>query len=116
MSSAATKLRCTPQEHLARERKSPTRNEYHNGEIFAMAAASREHNLIAGNLYREIGNQIVDRPCEAYVNDMRVWIEATGLYTYPDVVVVCGEPQFQDSELDTLVNPTVLAEVLSPSP
>jgi Uma2 family endonuclease len=115
MSLAATNLRFTPEEYLVLERKSQTRNEYHDGDIFAMAGASRAHNLIAGNLNREIGNQILDRPCESYVSDMRVWIEATGLFTYPDVVVVCGEPGFQDSELDTLVNPTVIAEVLSPS-
>ena len=115
MSSAATKIRFTPQEYLALERKSETRNEYYNGEIFAMSGASREHNLIAGNLFRDIGNQLEDRPCETYMSDMRVWIEATGLYTYPDVVVVCGEPRFQDREVDTLLNPTVIVEVLSPS-
>ena len=115
MSSAATKKRFTPQEYLTLERKSETRNEYYNGEIFAMSGASREHNLIAGNLFRDIGNQLEDRPCETYMNDMRVWIEATGLYSYPDVVVVCSEPRFQDREVDTLLNPTVIVEVLSPT-
>jgi len=115
MSSAATKIRFTPQEYLALERKSETRNEYYNGEIFAMAGASREHNLIVANLLRDIGNQLEDRPCESYPSDMRVFIEATGLYTYPDVSVVCGEPRFQDREVDTLLNPTVIVEVLSPS-
>jgi Uma2 family endonuclease len=115
MSSAATKIRFTPQEYLALERKSETRNEYYNGEIFAMSGASREHNLIAGNLFRDVGNQLEDRPCETYMNDMRVWIEATGLYTYPDVVVVCGESRFQDREVDTLLNPAVIVEVLSPT-
>ena len=115
MSSAATKIRFTAQEYLALERKSETRNEYYNGEIFAMAGASREHNLIVGNLLRDIGNQLEDRPCESYPSDMRVSIEATGLYTYPDVAVVCGEPRFQDREVDTLLNPTVIIEVLSPS-
>jgi len=115
MSSTATKRRFTPQEYLALERKSETRNEYYNGEICAMSGPSREHNLIAGNLFRDIGNQLEDRPCETYMNDMRVWIEATGLYTYPDGVVVCGEPRFQDREVDTLLNPTVIVEVLSPT-
>ncbi len=115
MSSAATKRRFTPQEYLALERKSETRNEYYNGEIFAMAGASREHNLISVNLLRDIGNQLEDRPCEAYPSDMRVSIEATGLYTYPDVSVVCGEPRFQDREVDTLLNPTVIIEVISPT-
>lgn len=115
MSSAATKIRFTPQEYLALERKSETRNEYYNGEIFAMAGASREHNLTVANLLRDIGNQLEDRPCESYPSDMRVFIEATGLYTYPNVSVVCGEPRFQDREVDTLLNPTVIVEVLSPS-
>jgi Uma2 family endonuclease len=115
MSSAAIKRRFTPQEYLALERKSETRNEYYNGEIFAMAGASREHNLIAGNVNAEIRDQILDRPCESYPSDMRVSIEATGLYTYPDVSVVCGEPRFEDSEVDTLLNPTVIIEVLSPT-
>jgi len=115
MSSAATKKRFTPQEYLALERKSETRNEYYNGEIFAMAGASREHNLTVANLLRDIGNQLEDRPCESYPSHMRVSVEATGLYTYPDVSVVCGEPRFQDREVDTLLNPTVIVEVLSPS-
>ena len=115
MSSAATKIGFTPQEYLALERKSETRNEYYNGEIFAMAGASREHNLIVANLLRDIGNQLEDRPCESYPSHMRVSVEATGLYTYPDVSVVCGEPRFQDREVDTLLNPTVIVEVLSPS-
>src|SRR5271157_2277403 len=115
MSSAATKRRFTPQDYLALERKSETRSEYYRGEIFAMSGASREHNLIAGNVNSEIRNQILDRPCESYASDMRVCFEATGLYTYPDVVVVCGQPRFQDSQEDTLLNPTVLVEILSPS-
>ena len=80
-----------------------------------MAGASREHNLIVANLLRDIGNQLEDRPCESYPSHMRVSIEATGLYTYPDVSVVCGEPRFQDREVDTLLNPTVIVEVLSPT-
>jgi Uma2 family endonuclease len=114
--STATKLRYTPQEYLELERKSPTRNEYYKGEIFAMAGASRQHNLIVGNVNAEIRERILSRPCESYATDMRVCIEATGLYTYPDVVVVCGGPRFQDHEgIDTLLNPTVIFEVLSES-
>jgi Uma2 family endonuclease len=115
MSSAAMKVRHTPEQYLALERKSPVKHEYYDGSMFAMAGASRRHNLIAVNLCREISSQLRDRPCEAYVSDMRVCVGPTGLYTYPDVVAVCGEPQFQDGELDTLLNPTVIVEVLSPS-
>ena len=115
MSSAAVKTRVTPEQYLALERKAAFKSEYLNGQIIAMAGASRPHNLVAGNLHAEIRAQLRDRPCESYVGDMRVYIPPTGLYTYPDVVAVCGEPQFQDGELDTLLNPTVIVEVLSPS-
>jgi len=103
----------TPEEYLAQERRAEFRSEYFRGEIFAMSGASREHNLIAGNLNAEARNQLRDRPCEVYQSDMRVKVSSTGLYTYPDVVVVCGEPRFEDAEVDTLLNPTVLFEVLS---
>jgi Uma2 family endonuclease len=113
--STATKLKYTPEEYLALERKSPTKHEYSRGEIFAMAGTSRPHKLIAGNFFAEIRAQLKGRRCEAYITEMRVSVTATGLYTYPDVVVVCGERLFQDSEVDTLLNPTVIAEVLSES-
>lgn len=86
-----------------------------DGEVFAMAGASRAHNLIALNLGSELRTQLSGRPCEVYVTDMRVAVEAHGLYTYPDAVVVCGEPRFLDAELDMLLNPIVLVEVLSPT-
>jgi Uma2 family endonuclease len=97
------------------ERRSATRHEYRDGYLFEKAGANRAHNLIAGSLSSDLGSQLRDRPCEVYISDMRVYVEPTGLYTYPDVVVVCDAPRFQDGELDTLLNPTVLVEVLSPS-
>jgi Uma2 family endonuclease len=115
MSSAAIKTRTTPEEYLAFERKSPIKHEYYDGEMFAMAGASREHNLITGNLHAEIRAQLRGRPCEVYMSDIRVLVSPTGLYTYPDVVAVCGERQFEDSEVDTLLNPNLIVEVLSPS-
>jgi Uma2 family endonuclease len=115
MMSTATKLKYSPEEYLALERKSPTKHEYSRGEIFAMAGTTREHSLIGGNLARAIGIQIEDCPCEVHTSDLRVCVSETGLYTYPDVVVVCGEPSFLDRELDTLLNPTVIAEILSES-
>ncbi|NUQ63920.1 MAG: Uma2 family endonuclease [Pirellulales bacterium] len=105
----------TPEEYLSKERKAEYKSEYYRGEMFAMSGASREHNLIAGNVSREAGNQLRDRPCEVYQSDMRVKVSPTGLYTYPDVVIVCGEPQFEDAEVDTLINPSVIFEVLSES-
>ncbi len=107
--------RYTPAEYLAQERAAETKSEYLDGEIFAMAGASRRHNLITGNVIRELGGQLRQRSCEVYPSDMRVRVPATDLYTYPDVVVVCEDPQFEDAELDVLLNPTLLVEVLSPS-
>jgi Uma2 family endonuclease len=115
MASAALITRYTPQQYIALERKAEFRSEYCNGFITAMAGTSREHNLIALNLGAEISSQLKNRPCEAYVSDMRVLVSRTGLYTYPDVVAVCGEPRFEDDEVDTLLNPTMIVEVLSPS-
>ncbi len=107
--------RYTPAQYLALERAAETKSEYLGGEIFAMAGASRRHNLITGSIVTRLTIQLERRPCEVYPSDMRVKVPATGLYTYPDVVVVCEEPQFEDAELDVLLNPTLLVEVLSKS-
>ena len=105
----------TAADYLALERQAETKSEYLNGRIYAMSGASRSHNRITFNLARRIGNQLGGRRCEGYVNDMRVKVSPTGLYTYPDVVVVCGKEQFEDTHLDTLLNPTLIIEVLSDS-
>lgn len=113
--SSQPKTYLTPEEYLAIERGAETKSEYFNGEMFAMVGASRKHNLIAGNIFGELRQQLKGRPCEAYTNDMRVRIPATGLYTYPDVTIVCGEPKFEDEFVDTLLNPSLIVEVLSAS-
>ena len=105
----------TPEEYLSRERKALDKSEYRNGQIHAMPGASHEHNVIMGNTFAELHIQLRDRTCIVYPSDMRVKVSSTGRYTYPDVVVVCEEPRFEDSHFDTLLNPTVLIEVLSPS-
>ena len=105
----------TPEEYLETERKAEHKSEYLHGEMFAMVGASRKHNLISGNVFGELRQQLKGKLCEAYTNDMRVKVPSVGLYTYPDVVIVCGEPQFEDSYIDTLLNPTLLVEVLSES-
>jgi len=110
-----TKSYITPEEYLARERAAEYKSEYYNGEIFAFAGASLEHNTIVINLVLKLAPQLRKRNCEIYSNDMRVKVNATGLYTYPDVVVVCGKPQLEDDERDILLNPIVIVEVLSPS-
>lgn len=105
----------TSQEYLALERQAEVKSEYYAGEMFLMSGASRAHNLIVANLIREIGNQLKGRTCRVYPSDMRVKVDSTGLYTYPDVIVVCGEEQFDDEHEDTLLNPTVVIDVLSDS-
>ncbi len=81
-----------------------------------MAGASKKHNNIAGNIYGELYSQVKKRPCKAYQNDMRLLIETTELYTYPDVMVVCGKPEIKKYKgLDTILNPTLIVEVLSVS-
>jgi Uma2 family endonuclease len=105
----------TPQEYLEIERQAATKSEYLDGEIFAMSGATRSHNVIVRNLSRGLNPRQYGKPCEVYTNDMRVEVSPTGLYTYPDLVVVCGDPQFKDPSEDTLLNPTVIIEVLSKS-
>jgi Uma2 family endonuclease len=114
MSTVAKRL-LTSEEYLARERKADYRSEFYRGEMFAMSGATWEHTLIKDNLAREAGNQLKDGPCRIVTSDLRVKVTATGLYTYPDVIVVCEKPQFEDKVLDTLLNPGVLVEVLSDS-
>lgn len=105
----------TPGQYLDLERLAPYKSEYLHGQIFAMAGASEEHNIILVNVLRDVSLQLRGRPCRTYGSDMRVQVAETGLYTYPDAVIVCGEREFGDSRLDTLLNPSVIVEVLSPS-
>ena len=108
------KQRLTIQEYLILERQSETKSDYFEGEMFAMTGASREHNLIGVNITSSIHTQLADSACEVYSHDMRVRTP-DDLLTYPDVVAVCGEPHFGDGEFDTLLNPTLIVEVLSKS-
>ena len=115
MSAVLTQTHYTAEEYLTLERSAAYKSEFHDGQIYAMTGASREHNLVSGNIYRELSLQLKKRPCEAYINDMRVKAVEANSYHYPDIAVVCGTPQFEDAQVDTLLNPTVLIEVLSPS-
>ncbi len=110
-----SKRRFAPEEYLALERASEAKRGYFDGEIFATGGASERHNVIVFNVAGELRAQLKGRDYRAYVNDMRVKVSATGLCCYPDVVIVCGERMFEDEQVDTLRNPTVLIEVLSPS-
>jgi Uma2 family endonuclease len=105
----------TPEQYLELEHKAEIRSEYFQGEVFAISGAQVSHNRIVTNLVGMLYQHFRRRPCHVYSHDMRVRVNATGLYTYPDVLVVCGEEQIQHAETDTLLNPTFIAEVLSPS-
>jgi len=105
----------SPEDYLELERRAPTKSQYFKGEIFAMAGASERHISIVANITSSFVSQLKGRPCKVYPTDMRVRVAATGLYTYPDIVVLCGAPRFDDKNRDTLLNPVVIFEILSKS-
>ncbi|PWU05447.1 MAG: hypothetical protein C5B51_14385 [Terriglobia bacterium] len=105
----------TPEAYLEIERAAESKSEYYNGRMYAMAGTTFRHGLIVSNLSRGLGNSLAGGPCSVVTSDLRVLVSASGLYTYPDVVVVCGEPRLTDVWMDTLLNPALLIEVLSPS-
>ena len=101
--------------YLAIERAADFKSEFFDGEMFAMSGGTPMHSLIATNLAREMGNPLKGRPCVLFNSDLRLKIVATGLCTYPDLSVVCGPLELAGAEDDVIVNPTLLAEVLSDS-
>ena len=105
----------TESEYLELERKADFKSEYYNGETFAMAGASLIHNKIVSNLIFLFNQFLKDKPCDVYPSDLRLQVEKSGLYTYPDITIVCGKTELLDNKFDTLKNPTVLIEVLSDS-
>ena len=115
MASAAARTYLTPEEYLAFERKATTKHEYLNGQIVAMSGASFAHNFLTMNTANQLYNQLIGGECQVATSDMRVKVTQIDSYFYPDVVVVCGEPRAEDDTFDTLLNPTVVVEVLSPS-
>lgn len=115
MSSLAAETFFTPEEYLTSERKATVKSEYLSGQIIAMSGASLAHTRIIADIVTELNIQLRGRECEVISNDMRVKTGAKGAYFYPDVVVFCGNPEFEDNVFDTLLNPTLVVEVLSPS-
>jgi Uma2 family endonuclease len=113
--SSLPKPRFTPEQYLERERRADDKSEYLSGEIFAMAGATEAHNLIVTNVIGELRSQLRGRPCRTYPSDMKVEVGPSGLFTYPDVSVVCGEPRFHDGRRDMVQNPKIIVEVLSKS-
>jgi Uma2 family endonuclease len=112
--ATAALTRYTPEEYLALERNAEFRSEYIDGRIVAVTGAQRPHIVIVHNLDREIGARLLDTPCEIYPTDMKVRIEASGRYVYPDLSVSC-DPRFEDGVTDVLLNPVLIIEVLSDS-
>jgi Uma2 family endonuclease len=112
--STQPKTLLTPEEYLEIERAAEYKSEYYDGVMYAMAGARRRHDRIAWNVHRELGNAFRPRPCEGFTSDMRVRTVARH-YTYPDASALCGEPRFLDERQDTLLNPSMIVEVLSPS-
>lgn len=106
--------RLTPMEYLAIERSASTKSEFYDGEMFAMAGGTALHSLIGTNVAGEFRNKLRGKHCVPYNADLRIQVQATGLFTYPDLSVICGPLQFADAD-DTVTNPSVLVEVLSPS-
>lgn len=105
----------TPEEYLWLERKSEYKSEYVDGQIYAHAGASEPHNLIVAQTIAEFSSQLKGKPCRVYPSDIRVWLESINSYVYPDVTVLCGEPDFYDDRKDTILNPQIIVEVMSPS-
>lgn len=113
--ATAALTRYTSEEYLALERNGEFKSEYLDGRIVAMTGATIEHATIAGNVYAELRTRLRGGPCRAFISGMRLQAGAGRRYTYPAVVAVCGEPRLMDRMLDTLMNPALVVEVLSPS-
>jgi Uma2 family endonuclease len=105
----------TAEEYLRLDREADTKHEYIDGQIVAMAGGSPRHSLVTANISYQLNLRLPDGPCAVHSPDLRVCVRADRLLTYPDVTVVCGPPEYFDERRDTIVNPTILVEVLSPS-
>jgi len=115
MAVTSPAARLTEAEYLALERSAPFKSEFFDGEMFAMAGGSPMHSLMGANLIGELRSKLKGGPCRPFTSDLRIKIEATGLFTYPDVSVICGPLHFVEGTDDTVVNPTLIVEVLSDS-
>ena len=105
----------TVEEYLALDRESEHKRELANGEIVAMAGGSPEHNAVVLAATIALSTRLAGGPCEPHISDQRVRLDETGLYAYPDLTVSCGPPEFSDENPPSLLNPSVIFEVLSPS-
>lgn len=105
----------SPSDYLELERKAPAKHEYAGGKIIAMAGASLNHNKILTKLIRHIDSFLEEKSCDIYPSDLRIWVEKEDSYFYPDATIICGDPEFFDNKKDTVKNPSVIFEILSPS-
>ena len=105
--------RVTEEEYEAILEKSVEKLEFRNGQIVMMAGGTDTHSLVKSNLVRQLGNALSKRPCRVYDSDMKVKVEASGLNTFPDASIVCGQPKFNSDKRITLLNPGAIFEVLS---
>jgi Uma2 family endonuclease len=115
--ATALKNKFTIEEYLRFEEQAEQRHEYHNGNVIPMSGGTIEHNQIAGNLFRSIGNTLIEsgKKCLVLSSDMKIWIDAAQRFVYPDVTVLCDEPHFYKDRRDAIANPLLLVEVLSES-
>jgi Uma2 family endonuclease len=109
------KKKLTIEEYLQFENGSEQKHEFYNGEVFAMAGASPRHNKIFSNLFIALGITLKGKPCQPYGSDMRIHVPENSLFTYPDISIICGDIVSSDKDSDSVVSPTVLIEILSPS-
>ena len=116
MSQPRQLRRYTPDEYFRLEAQADHRSEFYDGEVFAMAGGSVRHSRISGNIYYDLRNKLDGMPRVPFGSDLKLRVKATGLRTYPDVSAYCGKLEIDpdDPARQTYMNPTVLAEVLSP--
>jgi Uma2 family endonuclease len=113
--SAIPKETLSKEEYLDLVRKAEHKSEYYKGEIFAMIASSREHNKVVASIIGAIGQHLKGKDCSYFPGNLRVHNTENTLYAYPDVIIVCGKEEYLDDKFNTLLNPTVIFEVLSPA-
>jgi Uma2 family endonuclease len=113
--SAQPQPRLSPEQYLELDRASEFRNEYYDGRMYAMSGGSPTHAILIASIGGELRSALDDQPCQVATSNLRVRVSPHGLYCYPDVVVVCGEMKLAENDKDTLLNPILLLEVLSPS-
>ena len=113
--SALPQIKISFEDYLIRERASQTKSEFYAGQIFAMVGGTPQHNTIGVNLVASIRNRLRGTPCRPFNSDQRIRIQSCGLATYPDVSIVCGEMELDSQDVDAIINPCVIFEVLSNS-